>query len=275
MPELPEVETVCRGLKPIVGAVFTHAKAHRADLRMPLPKQLDKKLVGQKIAAVERRAKYILIRLECGDVLLLHLGMSGRLTLLREDEALKKHDHLSFAFNNGLYARFNDPRRFGVCAFIAAKDIATHKLLRDLGPEPLSDAFDAVFLEKQVEGRNAPIKTTILDQHLVVGIGNIYACESLYRAGIDPRRAAGSLSKGEIKKLTQKIKETLADAIAAGGSSLRDYVQADGKLGYFQHQFAVYGREGEKCPTCGKTCPGIQRITQAGRSTFFCPKKQK
>lgn len=275
LPELPEVETVCRGLaKALQNAVILRAQTHRADLRAPLPKNLGQKINGRKILSVTRRAKYILMALDGGLTLLLHLGMSGRMVLSPDNLPLEKHDHISFAFDNGLYARFNDPRRFGLCDLVRDDKLAEHPLLAKLGIEPLSPAFTAARLGELLAGRKSPIKTTILDQRLVVGVGNIYASESLYRAGISPLRPAGSCSKKEIAALRDAIVSVLNEAIAAGGSSLRDYVQADGELGYFQHNFAVYDHEGQPCPGC--TCKAkIQRLTQAGRSTFYCPKRQK
>jgi len=279
VPELPEVETVCRGLaKPLVGARIVAAAAHRADLRAPLPRNLGAKLIGCRISSVSRRAKYILIALDNQQTLLLHLGMSGRIVLSKDDAPLQKHDHISLSFDNGWHARFNDPRRFGYCDLVASQDIYNHKLLSDLGVEPLSADFTPPKLASLLRGRKTPIKSALLDQRLVVGIGNIYACEALFGAGIDPQRHAGSCTSSEIKKLTKAIRNVLEAAIKAGGSSLRDYVQADGELGYFQHHFAVYGHEGDPCPGCRcdlARTKGIRRITQAGRSTFYCATKQK
>jgi formamidopyrimidine-DNA glycosylase len=212
--------------------------------------------------------------LDDNHTLLLHLGMSGRMVLSTDAPPIGKHDHISFAFDNGLQARFNDPRRFGVCDLVRSDQLAAHKLLAHLGVEPLSPAFTAACLHDLFKGRTAPIKTALLDQKLIVGVGNIYACESLFRARISPLRPAGACTMREIAALRDAIVAVLNEAIAAGGSSLRDYVQADGELGYFQHNFAVYDREGQPCPGC--TCKGkIERVTQAGRSTFFCRKKQK
>jgi formamidopyrimidine-DNA glycosylase len=275
MPELPEVETVCRGLaKPLTGATITHAAAHRADLRAPLPKDLGKRLKGAKILHVERRAKYILIRLNTNETLLLHLGMSGRMVLSREETPLQKHDHISLSFDNGWHVRFNDPRRFGYCDLIPTAKAEQHKLLNHLGIEPLSDDLTPARLTELLKGKKTTIKAALLDQELVVGVGNIYACEALFQAGISPKRQAGKIKPDEIKKLTASIRKVLNAAIQAGGSSLRDYVQADGELGYFQNQFAVYGREGEACINRhGKKT--VRRIPQAGRSTFYCPVCQK
>ncbi len=276
MPELPEVETVCRGLaEPLVGAHITDAEAHRANLRMPIPKNLSARLVGRAVISITRRAKYILINLDDNQTLLLHLGMSGRMTLSRGDTPLAKHDHISFVFDNGWQARFNDPRRFGMCDLCATDKIDAHKLFRDLGIEPLSDDFTPQKLAGLLKERKTTIKIALLDQRLVVGVGNIYACEALYRAGLHPERLAGSITAPEIKLLHTAIRKVLNEAIKAGGSSLRDYAQADGTLGYFQHKFAVYGKEGKPCPDCTCKAKAISRITQGGRSTFFCATKQK
>ena len=279
MPELPEVETVCRGLaRALTGSPIIAAAAHRADLRAPLPADLGAKLKGTRVLAVARRAKYILIHLDNHRTLLLHLGMSGRVVLSHEDTKLQKHDHISLSFDNGFHARFNDPRRFGFCDLAPTDKIFEHKLLRSLGGEPLSADFTPQRLAALLKGRKTAIKAALLDQRLVVGIGNIYACEALFAARISPRRRAGSCKPDEIRALTGAIRKTLNAAIKAGGSSLRDYVQADGKLGYFQHHFAVYGREGKPCPGCEcdvKKTKGIRRIAQGGRSTFYCAIKQK
>ncbi len=279
MPELPEVETVCRGLaKPLVGALITSAAAHRANLRAPFPLHLGRRLKGARILAITRRAKYILITLDQGETLLLHLGMSGRLVLSTNDTALQKHDHISLAFDNSLHLRFNDPRRFGYCDLVPTENLSQHKLLRSLGLEPLSKEFTAGKLGFLLKGRKTSIKVALMDQKLVVGIGNIYACEALFSARIHPKRRAGSCRPAEVEDLVHAIRTTLQASIKAGGSSLRDYVQADGKLGFFQNHFSVYGREGLGCPGCTcdvKKTRGIRRIVQAGRSTFFCSTRQK
>lgn len=279
MPELPEVEIVCRGLeKALCGARITFAKAHRADLRTPLPSHLGSRLTGCKILNVTRRAKYILIALDNDQTLVLHLGMSGRILLSHEDAPLQKHDHISLSFDNGLHARFNDPRRFGRCELVATKGLFEHKLLCALGIEPLGTTFTPEGLGVLLKGRKTAIKLALMDQRLVVGIGNIYACEALFKARINPECRAGDCSPDELKKLVAAIRKILNAAIAAGGSSLRNYVQTDGGAGSFQKQFSVYGREGERCPGCdcafSKT-KGIHRIVQGGRSTFYCSHKQK
>lgn len=279
MPELPEVETVCRGLaKALAGAQIIHAAAHRANLRTPIPQNLGNTLKNRRIVTVTRRAKYIQIELDDGMTLLLHLGMSGRMVLLQHDLPLTKHDHLSFAFANGMYARFNDPRRFGSCDLVPTAELASHKSLADLGVEPFDDALTPSVFGSLLQGRKTPIKLALLDQKLVVGVGNIYACEALFRAHIHPERAAGSCTAKEVKGLLSAVRAVLTEAIDAGGSSLRDYVQADGELGYFQHHFAVYGREGETCSNSDKAKTKhkkIERISQGGRSTFYCPTCQK
>jgi formamidopyrimidine-DNA glycosylase len=278
MPELPEVETVCRGLaKTLTGARITEMHQHRADLRMALPQNLPARLKGRRVEAIRRRAKYILIDLDNGESLLMHLGMSGRMVLAANDiKPAAKHDHLVFHFDNGITLRFNDPRRFGLCDFVRTSELEQHKLLRHVGVEPLGHDLTAKTLTAKFKGKKTSIKAALLDQRLIAGIGNIYASEALFHAGISPKRQAGRCTPGQIAKLVPAIKKVLRAAIAAGGSTLRDYVQADGELGYFQHRFAVYGREGKPCPGCsckGKD-GGIRRVTQSGRSSFYCPTKQ-
>ena len=282
MPELPEVETVCRGLaKALAGARIMSAKMHRPDLRVPFPKDLAQRLKGKRVVGVTRRAKYILINLDSHETLLLHLGMSGRMVVRSgkdRESTIGKHDHLILSFDKEREVRFNDPRRFGMCDLVTTADLAQHKFLRHLGVEPLESEFTAAFLTTKLKAKNTSIKTALLDQRLVVGVGNIYACEALFYAGINPKRLASSCHKYECTKLVPAIHKVLNAAIKAGGSSLRDYVQSDGGLGYFQHQFAVYGREGQPCPGCdcdlAKT-KGIKRIAQGGRSSFYCTIKQK
>jgi formamidopyrimidine-DNA glycosylase len=281
MPELPEVETVCRGLeKALKGSHITKVDVRRPDLRTPLPKNLAARLKGQRILGISRRAKYILITLDRTDTLLRHLGMSRRMVLSKGDAtptSLSKHDHLIFSFSNGVDVRFNDPRRFGLCDLVSNRQLPNHKFLRHLGIEPLEHHFTAAFLEKRLKGKKASIKEALLDQRLVVGVGNIYASEALFHAGINPQKQAGRCTKDQLARLAPAIKKVLRAAIKAGGSTLRDYVRVDGELGYFQHHFAVYDREGKPCPNCQcdlKKTGGIQRITQGGRSTFYCPTKQ-
>ena len=278
MPELPEVETVCRGLSTaLTGARIVRLDQHRADLRLPLPANLSARVQGRQIRAIKRRAKYILIALAGAETLLIHLGMSGRMVIGHDSTTRDKHDHLIFHMDNGLSVRFNDPRRFGLCDLARDEDLPQHKFLAHLGVEPLGDGLTPAVFGAALHGKKTSIKDALMDQRRVVGIGNIYASEALFHARITPQRAAGSLRKAEIAQLIPAIQQVLHAAIAAGGSSLRDYRQADGELGYFQHQFAVYDRAGQACPACNcdiaKT-GGIQRITQGGRSTYFCPTRQ-
>jgi len=293
MPELPEVETVRRGLAPVMeGARFVEVVAHRGDLRWPLPKDFAKRLEGQTVTGLGRRAKYLLADLSSGDVLLMHLGMSGsfRITLPHGEEKPGAyyherakdlaHDHVVFRMSSGATIRFNDPRRFGSMKLVPRAALDREPLLRALGPEPLGNEFDAAMLAKACNGKNTSLKAALLDQKVVAGLGNIYVCEALNRALLSPKRKASTIADrtGEpnerAERLTDAIKAVLKDAIQAGGSSLRDHRQTDGSLGNFQHNFRVYDREGEKCPTSG--CKGaIKRIAQNGRSTFHCPVCQK
>jgi len=279
MPELPEVETVMRGLRQrLEGRVIVSATAHRPDLRWPLPANLQHRLTGARITSFRRRGKYILMRLAGGDSVLLHLGMSGRIVLtpLRPNMPTP-HEHLVLETDEGWRLGFVDPRRFGSVDLVPTPDEGKHKLLAGLGPEPLDPAFTPALLSASLAGKRTPIKAALLDQKVVAGLGNIYVCEALFRARLSPLRSAHTIPGIRAARLVPAIKETLQDAIAAGGSSLRDYVQPDGELGYFQHAWKVYGREGEPCDRCpGRpTCPGIRRITQSGRSTFYCPRTQR
>lgn len=277
MPELPEVETVRRGLIPhLEGRIIARAEARRPDLRRPLPPDLVQVLTGARVIQLRRRSKYILADLDGRGSLLLHLGMSGRIVLEgetmgdfhRDPAILPRHDHVVLTNDLGTTITYNDARRFGMVDLIPEGTEA--ELFADLGPEPLSDDFTAKGFAESLSGRATPIKSALLDQRIVAGLGNIYVSEALSRAGIDPRRAAGRIGRERVTALHSHIRDVLTEAIAAGGSSLRDHRQATGELGYFQHSFRVYGREGEPCPTPG--CPGhIHRITQAGRSSFFCP----
>jgi len=278
MPELPEVETVCRGLaKSLIGKRISKTEQHRRDLRAPMPHDLATRLKGQVVTGVSRRAKYILIALDGGDTLILHLGMSGRLLITPQAEKAGKHDHLVFHFDDQTCVRFNDPRRFGLCDLVKQDEVADHKWFRHLGIEPLGKELTTAWLREKFQGKTTSIKTALMDQRIVVGIGNIYASEALFHAGISPKRKAGACSTAHLEKLVPAIRKVLNAAIAAGGSSLRDYRQTNGELGYFQHNFAVYDREGQACPAC--TCDlsktgGVQRITQGGRSSFYCKTKQ-
>ncbi len=280
MPELPEVETVCSGLRPAIARrKLASIATFRRDLRIPFPKNLPV-LKGDTVTAVTRRAKYALVHFTSGRVMIIHLGMSGRLTVQRKNQQMprQKHDHMLMTFDNGTSVVFNDPRRFGLVDLTTEDGLAAHRFFCHLGPEPLDSAFNARTLAAALAGKKIAIKLAIMDQRVVVGVGNIYASEALYRAGIDPRRAAGTLDKKEIARLVPAIKTVLKQAIAAGGSSLRDYVQTDGELGYFQHGFKVYDRAGDTCERCrrkGHKKPCILKITQGGRSTFYCARQQQ
>ena len=275
MPELPEVETVRRGLASrMTGRRIVRAELRRPDLRWPFPPMLAERLDGARIGALARRGKYILIELDETGTLLLHLGMSGRITAGAANGPPEKHDHVELILDDGTVIRFNDPRRFGTLDYLERGREAAHPLLAGLGAEPLDPGFDGAYLERALTGKMTPIKAALLDQRIVAGLGNIYVCEALYRAGLSPRRLAGTVVGVRAARLATAIRDVLTEAIEAGGSSLRDYVQANGELGYFQHRWAVYGHEGEPCPGC--TCAeGVRRIVQSGRSTFFCAKKQR
>ena len=277
MPELPEVETVCRGLAvKLEGRRLVRVAARRPDLRVPLPRGFAKRLQGLKVERIERRAKYILVRLEGGLVLLAHLGMSGRMVVANGTPP-GPHDHVIFETDDGTEIRFNDHRRFGLMLLASETELATHPLLRDIGPEPLGNAFNDEALSAALEGKKTPIKAALLDQRIVAGLGNIYVCESLYWADVSPRRLAHTCVGARAERLVPAIRKVLAEAIDAGGSSLRDHVQPSGELGYFQDRWAVYGREGEACPRCAaeKVPCQIKRIVQSNRSTFFCPRFQR
>lgn len=279
MPELPEVETVRRGLEPVmVGQIIARAEVNRPDLRWPLPPRMAERLMGARVEVLRRRSKYILADLSSGETLLIHLGMSGRMLVSgaqlgsfhHEHPAPQKHDHVVLHMAGGARVTFNDARRFGAMDLVATGAADAHALLARLGPEPLGNAFDDDYLVAAFAGRRTPVKAALLDQHLVAGLGNIYVCETLYRAGLSPLRLAGDLATPEVRGLVPVIREVLTEAIEAGGSSLRDYRQAGGELGYFQHRFRVYDREGEPCltPGCGGT---VARLVQSGRSSFYCP----
>jgi formamidopyrimidine-DNA glycosylase len=277
MPELPEVETVARGLAQVWdGRRFARINVRRDGLRRPFPPGLADRLTGLRIDSVGRRAKYLLIRLEGGLILLGHLGMSGRMVIGPAPDP-GPHDHVIFTTEDGGCVTFCDPRRFGLLDLVEADTMAAHPLLAGLGPEPLESGFDAAALGAALAGKSGPVKTVLLDQRVIAGLGNIYVSESLYQAGISPLRPAGGLSAAETQALVAAIKDVLVRAIAAGGSSLRDHASPDGTLGYFQHGFAVYGRAGAPCPACPgpPECGGIERLVQAGRSTFHCAKRQK
>ncbi|MBL8673531.1 MAG: bifunctional DNA-formamidopyrimidine glycosylase/DNA-(apurinic or apyrimidinic site) lyase [Rhodospirillales bacterium] len=279
MPELPEVETVRRGLVPrLVGRRILRLTQRRKDLRLPLPARFAQRLEGRMIAALERRAKYMLWRFEGGDTLVVHLGMSGRMTVMptgmANERPFETHDHVVFDTDDGWQIRFNDARRFGLMLLVPDDEIGKHKLFKDLGPEPLEPEFDGPALAARLAGKKTPIKSALLDQRVLVGVGNIYACEALFDSGISPKRLARTVRGERADRLAAAIRGVLERSILDGGSTLRDHVQPDGELGYFQTRFAVYDREGRPCPgcDCGK---GVKRFTQAGRSTFFCPARQR
>lgn len=283
MPELPEVETVRRGLAPAMeGVLIERADVNRPDLRWPFPERMAERLTGQRVERLRRRSKYILADLSGGETLLIHLGMSGRMTVsgdplgqfMHHHPMPQKHDHVVFHMANGARITFNDPRRFGAMDLMPTATAEQHKLLAVLGPEPLGNDFNETYLIDAFRSRATPVKAALLDQRIVAGLGNIYVCEALYRARVSPRRKAGQISAGRVRALVPVIRTVLAEAIEAGGSSLRDFRQADGELGYFQHSFDVYGREGQPCRTegCGAE---IRRITQSGRSTFYCAQCQR
>lgn len=279
MPELPEVETVMRALTPILrGQTVVRATARVKKLRTPIPARFAKRIEGQTIKALARRAKYILITLSGGEIMVVHLGMTGGFFERADTDTLQKHDHVVFELGNGKRVAFHDPRRFGSIDLVAAGELDTYPALAVLGPEPLADAFTPKVLADALKARKTSMKATLLNQHVVAGLGNIYVSEALFLSGIHPERLANTLTPAEVKRLHPAIKQVLQAAIAAGGSTLRDYRHPDGELGFFQDQFAVYGRAGEKCPGC--TCAiaktgGVRRIVQNGRSTFFCDKKQR
>jgi formamidopyrimidine-DNA glycosylase len=291
VPELPEVETVRRGLQPVMeGARIVRLEARRPDLRRPLPPDFAKRVEGQTVTGIGRRAKYLTVDLSSGDVLLMHLGMSGSFRVSHEEKnapgvfhhprsAAPAHDHVVFHMSSGATVTFNDPRRFGLMLLVPRAELATHPLMREVGPEPLGNAFDAGLLAAACAGKKTSLKAALLDQTVVAGLGNIYVCEALHRAHLSPRRRAATIAtrgapNARATALVEAIKAVLNAAIKAGGSSLRDHRQTDGELGYFQHHFRIYDREGEPCATPG--CRGtVKRIVQNGRSTFFCLVCQK
>lgn len=283
MPELPEVETVRRGLLPVLeGAVIAKAEVNRPDLRWPLPERMADRLTGRRVTALRRRSKYILADLDSGETLLVHLGMSGRMlisgaqlgTFYHDHPAPQKHDHVVLHMDNGARITFNDARRFGAMDLMPTQTSDQHMLLKDLGPEPFGNDFNEPYLAGRLKGRRTPIKAALLDQRIIAGLGNIYVAETLYRARISPLRLAGELKPRQVQSLVPTIREVLAEAIEAGGSSLRDFRQANGELGYFSKHFQVYDREGDPCEAPG--CKGnITRTVQSGRSSFWCPSCQR
>lgn len=276
MPELPEVETVRRGLAPVLeGQRLERVQIRRADLRFPFPDGFGQRLTGRTVKSVGRRAKYLLIALDDETVLISHLGMSGSFRIYLEDAPeLDKHDHVVFVTSDGKEVRYNDPRRFGFMELTTTSELADHKMLHKIGPEPVFPGIDGKELAARLSGRAAPIKAALLDQSVIAGIGNIYACEALFNAGISPKRKAASIKGARAAKLATAIKEVLLKAIDAGGSSLKDHRQPSGELGYFQHEFHVYGRTGDPCPKCGDGVT-IKQMVQSGRSTFFCSRCQR
>jgi len=277
MPELPEVETVMRGLMPVmVDVVIARADVRRPDLRWPFPDRMAERLTGVRVVRMRRRSKYILCDLSSGETLLIHLGMSGRMTIALpcdEHPTPAKHDHVVLDMASGARITFNDARRFGAMDLIATDGVEAHKLIAILGPEPLGNSFDESYLISKLKGKKSPIKSALLDQRIIAGLGNIYVCEVLYRTGISPLCKAGALTAKQMASLVPMIRQVLGEAIDSGGSSLKDYRQVDGELGYFQHSFAVYGREGEDCNTPDCTVK-IKRVVQSGRSSFYCPNCQ-
>ena len=291
MPELPEVETIRKGLVPVLsGRRFIHVEARRGDLRVPLPLNFTVRLAGRQVQILRRRAKYLLLDLDGGETLIVHMGMSGRFTVHQPGIAAKpggfvhkmpgdgsgagKHDHVVFETEEGARIVFTDHRRFGLMLLENTEELDRHKLFAGLGPEPLDEAFTSTLLNSLIEGKRAPIKAALLDQRVVAGLGNIYVCEALFRARISPKRLAASVAGVRAARLVPAIKAVLEAAVKAGGSTLRDYAQADGELGYFQHHFAVYDREELACVRKG--CTGkVRRIVQSGRSTFYCPVCQR
>jgi formamidopyrimidine-DNA glycosylase len=287
MPELPEVETVRRGLAPVLeGRILGRVEARRPNLRFPFPDRFCERLQGAKIEHLDRRAKYLVAHLDTREALIMHLGMSGRFSVLDQagvktfdDYAYStggdpKHDHVVLHVEGGAQIIYNDPRRFGFMDIVASSDLETCKHFANMGPEPLGNGFNAKVLATAFENKKSPIKAALLDQANVAGLGNIYVCEALFRSGIAPERHAGSLKRSEIEKLTTHIRAVLTDAIEAGGSTLRDFAATDGALGGFQARFDVYGREGQAC-RCGAGKGIVTRIVQSGRSTFYCPACQR
>ena len=272
MPELPEVETVRRGLEPeMVGRAITKVVVRRPDLRFRFPENFAQRITGHTVKAVSRRSKYIWIHLSSGETLIVHLGMSGQVNIDHDGtREIGKHNHVSFCLSNGSQIHYTDPRRFGLMDLTATPELSTHKLFVKLGPEPLGNAWSADHLYAAIKSRRSPLKAALLDQTVVCGLGNIYVCEALFNAKIHPRMPATEITRHQCTVLVTQIRSILQKAIESGGSTLRDYVRSDGGLGYFQHQFAVYGRVGQACvmPSCAGT---VQRTVQSNRSTFFCP----
>lgn len=274
MPELPEVETVRRGLEPhLEGSVLQQVRCFRENLRKPFPDDFVTRLQGQRIGSVNRQAKFLLLGLSSGETLISHLGMSGKYRIFTsEPPALEKHDHVEWVTDKGVTIRYNDPRRFGLMDLIETTRLDDHPMLKGLGPEPNGNFFGPDYLKAALKGRGCTIKDALMNQKIVAGLGNIYVCEALYRAGISPKKKASTIKGERADRLAGAIREVINEAIESGGSSLKDYVQTNGEMGYFQHAFQVYGRAGEPCFGCRSP---IRRIVQAGRSTFYCAKEQR
>lgn len=291
MPELPEVETVRRGLAPAIeGRVLTHAETRRGDLRVPFPKDFSARLNGRTVKILRRRGKYLLADLDNGETLVIHLGMSGRISVFAKGARQKlgdyvydrappscgqdKHDHVVLETDAPARIIFNDHRRFGLMTLIATQELEQDALFKNIGIEPLSDGFHAAYLARAFKAKKTSLKAALLDQRIVAGLGNIYVCEALFRAGLSPKKPAGKIAPQRLDKLVDAIKQVLKEAIAQGGSTLRDHAQATGDPGNFQHHFLVYGRHGKPCatPACRAR---VRRIVQSGRSSFYCPKCQK
>jgi len=281
MPELPEVETVRRGLSPAMeGKRIIRVETRRADLRFPFPENFNLRIEGARLNHLGRRAKYLVGELSSGEALIMHLGMTGRFTVsgstpgkfhhqAGEDE---KHDHVVFGMQGGGRIVFNDARRFGFMDLWSVDDLENYPPFAGMGPEPISNGFSGAYLAEALKGKKTPVKAALLDQNVVAGLGNIYVCEALFRAGISPKKLAGSLRKDRLERLAVEVRTVIEEAIIAGGSTISDFRTADGELGYFQHSFQVYDREGEACVVCGKP---VQRMVQSGRSTFYCGSCQR
>ena len=276
MPELPEVETVRRGLEGrIVGKRIAHAEARRPTLRIPLPENFAARMTGRRFERLERRGKYILAYLDDGAVLIIHLGMSGRITLQGAGaEPAGRHDHVVFRMEDGTVATYNDPRRFGLMTMCREAEVDEHRLLASMGADPLGNEFNGPYLAARLKGKRTPIKAALLDQKIVAGLGNIYVCEALHISGLSPKRKAHTVGPARANALVDAIKTVLTHAISSGGSSLKDHRQTNGELGYFQHAFRIYGRKDKACKRCGSAHP-VKRLIQSGRSTFYCSHCQR
>ena len=283
MPELPEVETVCRGMKlSMMDRTIKSVEIRRPDLRWPFPNNMEDRITGKAISSITRRAKYILVGLDSHETIIIHLGMSGRILIdnktsvgfLHNKKAFGKHDHVTVYLDNDVTVTFNDARRFGAVDLVSTKELNGHWLIKNIGPEPLGNSLNTTYLHRVLKNKSVNIKTALLDQRLIAGLGNIYVCEILYRAKVSPKRKAKNLSKISIDKLIRVLRIVLLEAIDAGGSSLKDHRQTSGEIGYFQHNFTVYGRKDQNC--LDDNCHAVvKRITQGGRSTFYCSNCQR